>query len=229
MYVVVLRPSPFRSNNRTDCVDLLFRINPFRRSPCLPRLLRSSQRSPNLAGWKGDELRKRNWKWTTRYLHLFKCSTPDVHISSTRRIRDFIACCRIPRWTSRRGSQLVSATIWQRTCSDYQPRNQWTDKQRAATNAWGSCSANRVPIQSEGHLFLRGQPRRCQRDLVLEARNIRSLRRQREMVASQERKRRHGHSTIELLDPVIRRCLFSFSSLYFFSRRRKHEMIDCWT
>merc|ERR1711939_1223382 len=86
---------------------------------------------------------------------------PSLHAPSTLDISTFPSSSL--SWLDRlSASQLVSATIWQRTSSNYQPRNQWTDKQRAATNAWGSCSANRVPIQSEGHLFLRGQPRRCQ-------------------------------------------------------------------
>lgn len=207
-------PSPFPKSvlTTTDCVDLLFRINPLRRTSSIPRLLRSPQRSQNLARWKGNELWKWNWKRTTRHLDLIKRSTPDVHIGSTRWIRDFIARCRIPRWTSRSRSQLVPATIRQHPYPHQQPRSQRTHEQRAtATNTRGSRSANRISIPSEGHLLVRGQPRRCQRDLLLQARNIRSLRRQREVVAGQERKRRYGYSTIKLLDSVIsclRRSLF---------------------
>ncbi len=51
------------------------------------------------------------------------------------------------------------------------------------------------PYRAKGHLQLRGQPRRCERDQLLQARDPRGVRRQRPVVAGTEGERRDGHRT----------------------------------
>jgi hypothetical protein len=180
-------------------MDLLLWINTFRGTPRIPRLLRTPQGPQSLSRARDVTLWKRR---STRDLCLLQRPTPDVHLCSIGWLRDFISRSRIPRGSQRSRTQLLATKVRQRTNTNQQSWHEWT--YHLGTHRGRSRSTDRIPIPSEGHLLVRSQPRRCERDLLLQARNTRSFRREREMVASQEGEWRYRNRTFELPDLIIR-------------------------
>jgi hypothetical protein len=127
---------------QTDCMDLLLWIDTFRRTPRIPRLVRLTQGSQDFAGWKRDDQWLR--RWPTRHIHIFQRAPPDVHVCSTRWLRDVVPCCGIPRRSSWSRAKFLAAKIWRSTNNDKQPGYKWAIEQR--TYHWRGCGAHRIPI-----------------------------------------------------------------------------------
>jgi hypothetical protein len=171
-----------------DGLDLLLRLRTHRLSPPHPRLLRPAQRRSTLT----KQPLHVTTPTPTGHHPVEQSPTTNVQRKPACGLRNIVSRNRIRRRRSRTTKQSISISIPSASF------HAWCVGPRHRRGRKPATDRVRLPISREGHLQLRGEPRRQQRGVLRKTRNPRSLRRQRTLVASEEGERRQGHHPQQL-------------------------------
>lgn len=149
-------------------MDLLLWFYTSSYPPKLHRLFCPPQRTTRVDAQQPPHLTSLRQRQSRNNTYQLSC-TPNVHISTTQRLRDFITRLRLP-WRPCRPA-IESATFWTRkqisiTCrSNINSRGRTV---RAATYGQRCHVGYGIPIPGEGDILVRSKSRRCERDQLLE-------------------------------------------------------------